>query len=79
LTSPFLVNRMSGGELDLASLTAADVLGFVRASCSGRCVGTAKLVVTALRSLLGFLHVESVIGSPLAPTVPSVAGGTHLG
>jgi integrase/recombinase XerD len=79
LTSPFLVNRMSGGELDLASLTAADVLGFVRASCPGRCVGTAKLVVTALRSLLGFLHVEGVIGSPLASTVPSVAGGTHLG
>jgi hypothetical protein len=42
-------------------------------------VGTAKLVVTALRSLLGFLHVESVIGSPLASTVLSVAGGTHLG
>jgi integrase len=70
---------MSGGELDLASLTAADALGFVRASCPGRCVGTAKLVVTALRSLLGFLHVEGVIGSPLASTVPSVAGGTHLG
>jgi integrase/recombinase XerD len=70
---------MSGGELDLASLTPADVLGFVRASCLGRCVGTPKLVVTALRSLLGFLHVESVIGSPLASTAPSVAGGTHLG
>lgn len=79
LTSPLLASRMAGGELDLASLTAADVIGFVRASCPGRAVGTAKLVVTALRSLLGFLHVEGVIGSPLAPAVPSVAGGTRLG
>jgi hypothetical protein len=75
LTSPLLASRMVGGELDLASLTAADVIGFVRASCPGRAVGTAKLIVTALRSLLGFLHVEGVIGSPLAPAVPSVAGG----
>jgi Phage integrase, N-terminal SAM-like domain len=56
LTSPLLASRMAGGELDLASLTAADVIGFVRASCPGRAVGTAKLVVSALRSLLGFLR-----------------------
>ena len=79
LTSPLLVSRLVGGELDLASLTAADVIGFVRTSCPGRAVGTAKLVVTALRSLLGFLHVEGMIGSTLAPAVPSVAGGTRLG
>lgn len=79
LTSPLLASRMAGGELDLASLTAADVIGWVRMSCPGRAVGTAKLVVTALRSLLGFLHVEGVIGSSLAPAVPSVAGGTRLG
>jgi integrase/recombinase XerD len=79
LTGPLLASRMAGGELDLASLTAADVTGFVRASCPGRAVGTAKLVVTAVRSLLGFLHVEGVIGSSLAPAVPSAAGGTRLG
>jgi integrase/recombinase XerD len=79
LTSPLLASRMAGSELDLASLTAADVIGFVRASCPGRAVGTAKLLVTALRSLLGFLHVEGVVGSSLAPAVPSVAGGTRLG
>jgi integrase/recombinase XerD len=79
LMGPLLVNRISGGELDLASLTAADVLGFVRMSCPGRSVGTAKLIVTASRSLLGFLHVEGMIGSPLASAVPSVAGGTRLG
>jgi len=79
LTSPLLGSRMEGGELDLASLTAPDVIGFVRVSCPERAVGTAQLVVTALRSLLGFLHVEGVIGSPLTPAVPSVAGRTHLG
>ena len=36
--------------------------------------GSAKLLVTALRSLLGYLHVEGVIARPLAPVVPSVAG-----
>ncbi|MCX2934265.1 site-specific integrase [Mycobacterium sp. CVI_P3] len=79
LTRPLLASRMAGGELDVASLTAADVIGFVRVSCPGRAVGTAKLIVTAVRSLLGFLHVEGVIGSSLASAVPSVAGGTGLG
>jgi integrase/recombinase XerD len=78
LTRPLLASRMAGGELDLASLTAADVIRFVRVSCPGRAVGTAKLIVTAVRSLLGFLHVEGVIGSSLASAVPSVAGGTGL-
>jgi site-specific recombinase XerD len=78
LTRPLLASRMAGGELDVASLTAADVIGFVRVSCPGRAVGTAKLIVTAVRSLLGFLHVEGVIGSSLASAVPSVAGGTGL-
>lgn len=79
LTKPLLVKRMSGGELDLASLSAADVIGFVRASCPGHCVGTAKLIVAAARSLLGYLYVEGVIGLPLASAVPSVAGPTRLG
>jgi integrase/recombinase XerD len=79
LTSPLLVSRMAGDELDLASLTAADVVGFVRASCVGRAVGTAQLLVTALRSLLGFLHVEGLIGSSLVSAVPSVADRTRLG
>lgn len=79
LTRPLLANRMVDGELDVASLTPADVIGFVRMSCPGRAAGTAKLIVTAVRSLLGFLHVEGVIGSSLASAVPSVAGGARLG
>ena len=35
---------------------------------------SAKLLVSALRSLLGFWHVHGLIGRPLAGAVPSVAG-----
>jgi integrase/recombinase XerD len=50
------------------------VLAFVLAECPYRRPGSAKLLVTALRSLLGYLHVEGLIARPLAPVVPSVAG-----
>ena len=73
LTRPLLASRMAGGELDLASLTAADVTAFVVASCPGMAKGSAKMTVTALRSLLGWLHVDGVLSQPLAWAVPSVA------
>lgn len=72
---PFLEGRLDvGGELELRELTAADVLAFVLAACPGRRRGSAKLIVTALRSLLGFLHVEGLVARPLSSAVPSVAG-----
>jgi site-specific recombinase XerD len=72
---PFLEGRLdAAGELELRELTAADVLGFVLAACPGRRRGSAKLIVTALRSLLGFLHVAGLAARPLASAVPSVAG-----
>jgi integrase/recombinase XerD len=49
------------------------VTAFVLATCPGMRKGSAKLTVTALRSLLGFLHVEGLIGEPLGQHVPSVA------
>lgn len=71
---PFVTSRLRGDQLDLTGLTAADVTGFVLAACPGRAPGTAKLIVTTLRSLLTFLHIEGVIATPLASAVPSVAG-----
>lgn len=72
---PFLAGRAGQeGGLELAGLTAADVTAFVLAACPGRAIGPAKLTVTALRSLLGFLHVEGVLAVPLGEAVPSVAG-----
>src|SRR3989304_3023559 len=64
----------AAGELGLWGLEAGDVLGFVLVQCPQRRRGSAKLIVTALRSLLGFLHVEGVLCRPLASVVPSVAG-----
>jgi hypothetical protein len=71
---PFVASRLRGDELDLAGLTAAEVSGFVLATCPGRATGTAKLIVTTLRSLLNFLHVEGLIPVSLAAAVPAVAG-----
>lgn len=71
---PFVTGRQRGERLNLADLTAADVTGFVLACCPGRAQGTAKLIVTTLRSLLTFLHIDGVIAAPLAGAVPSVAG-----
>jgi integrase/recombinase XerD len=71
---PFVSSRARGDvELDLVGLTPQDVLGFVLADCQRRPRRSAKLMVTALRSLLRFLHVEGVIDRPLAQVVPSVA------
>ena len=46
---------------------------FVLITCPGRPRGSAKLTVRALRSLLGFLHVDGLIGEPLGQAVASVA------
>ncbi len=74
LVQPFLVSRVGGdGELDLVSLTPGDVLGFVLADCRRRPRRSAKAMVTALRSLLVFLHVDGLIARPLVQVVPSVA------
>lgn len=69
----FVAGREHAGELDLAGVTAAEVSAFVLATCPGMRKGTAKLTVTALRSLLGWLHVAGEIAGPLAWAVPAVA------
>jgi integrase/recombinase XerD len=71
---PFAATCLHGGVLDFASLTAADVTGFVLGACPGRAVGSAKLIVCSLRSLLGWLHVTGATPVSLAGAVPSVAG-----
>jgi len=75
MVRPFVAGGVNtAGELELRGLAAGDVLAFVLAECPQRRPGSAKLLVTALRSLLGYLYVEGVIARPLAPVVPSVAG-----
>jgi integrase/recombinase XerD len=73
LARPFAAGRKRAGELDRAGLTAAEVTRFVLATCPGLRKGTAKLTVTALRSLLGWLHLAGEVPVPLAWAVPAVA------
>lgn len=70
---PFLEGRLSQGALGLDRLSAAEVTAFVVASCPRLSPGTVKLTMTALRSLLGFLHLEGTVERPLAAAVPSAA------
>lgn len=70
---PLLAGRVTADGLDLVGLTAADVNAFVLADCRRRTRQSAKLTVTALRSLLRFLHRDGMIGEALAEGVPSVA------
>jgi integrase/recombinase XerD len=57
----------------LDGLTAAWVTEYVVAQCRGRPAGSAKLVVTALRSVLGFLFLTGRTRCQLAGAVPMVA------
>jgi len=74
IVRPFLAGRVAGDGSGLERLAARDVSAFVLAEVPGRSRGSAKLLVTALRSLLGFLHVDGVLGESLTGAVPSVAG-----
>ena len=66
---PFLETRLTPQGLQLADLDAGCVAGFVLAQERG----SAKQMVSRLRSLLGFLHLEGMIPRPLACAVPAVA------
>ncbi|HJS93891.1 MAG TPA: site-specific integrase [Solirubrobacteraceae bacterium] len=75
IVRPFVESRVTEtGEATLWDLAPADVLGFLLAETRRRSRKSAKLLVSALRSLLGFWHVQGLIGRPLAGAVPSVAG-----
>src|SRR5215471_6431272 len=70
---PFVEQRVRRGRLELGELRAADVTGFVLRACRGQQVGSAKYLVTALRSLLRYRHLEGK-APDLAAAVPAVAG-----
>jgi integrase/recombinase XerD len=73
LVRPFLAGWEVAGRVDLEHLDAGAVTAFVVARCRDARGGSAPRMVTALRSLLRFLHVEGLIDQPLAAVVPSVA------
>lgn len=69
----FVASRDIDGKLRLGQLTGGEVTAFVLAVCPDQTPGSAKMTVTALRSLLRFLHVDGVLASSLVAAVPSVA------
>ena len=78
LVRPFLLERARvsvEGRLDLGDLTAGEVNTFVVVQYRQR-PRSVKRIVAALRSLLGFLHVDGTVGASLATAVPTVAGWT---
>jgi site-specific recombinase XerD len=73
MVRPFLNRRATPTSVDLAGLTACNVIEFVVEQCRHRNRRSAKLMVTALRSLLRFLHYDGDVPQSLASAVPSVA------
>lgn len=70
---PFVASRVTPDGLALEGLTVADITAFVVTRCPSQPRGSAKLTVTSLRSLLGFLHLEGVVPRSLAGSVPRIA------
>lgn len=70
----FLADRPGASSLDLAALTAADIVGFLARECPRRGVGSAQNLASALRSFLRFMHLEGWTQLPLAQAVAPVAG-----
>jgi len=73
LAREFLAACGQPGGPGLAGLPAAWVTEYVVAQCRGRPPGSAKFVVTALRSLLRFLFLAGHTRCQLASAVPTVA------
>lgn len=69
----FVTGRVDGEEKHLSELSASEVTAFVLEVCGRGQPGKAKTTVTALRSVLGFLHLEGIVGGSLAAAVPAVA------
>lgn len=70
---PFLIDRLHRGALDWTSLAAGDISRFTAARLPAMSPSSAKSTVTALRSLLRYLHVIGELPFSLAAAVPAVA------
>ena len=69
----FLTVRFGSGPVDLSSLRAVDVIGFVRCQAGQLKGKRAQLMTTALRSFLRFARYREDITLDLAACVPAVA------
>jgi site-specific recombinase XerD len=69
----FLASCVHAGVLELSELSAASVTEYVVRECRWRAAGSAGHLVTALRSLLGFLFLAGHTSQELVSAVPTVA------
>jgi site-specific recombinase XerD len=69
----FLSERFGNGDLNLSELRAQDVTSFVQNRAQRLSPGRAKLLVTALRSLLRYMRHQGEISIDLASCAPPVA------
>lgn len=73
LIRPFVLRTAADYDCDWAAIRASDITTFVHWACAGRSSASARLLTTALRSLLAYLYIEDWIDKPLAAVVPSAA------
>lgn len=66
--------RSERPQLDWPRITARGVVSYVRRRCRRASISACKHMVSELRSLLRFLHVQGRIPHDLASAVPAVAG-----
>jgi len=69
----FLTNYFSDTAMDLSSLCASDVVGFVQKQAVVLHVKTSKQMTAALRSFLHYARYQGYIDKDLAAAVPTVA------
>ena len=69
----FLVDRSREARVDVADLSARDLIDFVTERAKHCKPGTAKLVATALRSFLRFLQMRGLCDARLVAAVPTIA------
>jgi site-specific recombinase XerD len=72
-TRDFLVHRFGAGQIDLGTLCANDIIGFVLERARQTRPGAMKLVITALRAFLRYAQFRGQIEAALMDVVPAVA------
>jgi site-specific recombinase XerD len=73
----WLTDRFGDGPANLSALTAAETVGYVRRRAATVARKTAKLMVSALRSFLGYSRYRGYIKLDLAIGIPPVADWTR--
>ena len=69
----FLSYRFDSKNLELSCLSANDITAYILHASQTSGVGTTKLLVTVIRSLLRFLHLRGDLQNDLVGAVPPVA------